>query len=285
MENLLKSIFVAIFPMMALFGLYLGMEQILIGNPDRIAIGISLTSITIILFFGGLFVVSQARTKRYLPVYTSIIVLGYILSLSTLLYHPTPTFKLIIASLILISWFLYVYWYSVLDRRSETQFVKGDQIPDLLLEDIDHKPISLRSFIGNPTIFMFYRGNWCPLCMAQIKEIARQYKELEQLGVNMVFISPQPNKFSSSLANKYDLGFHFLTDIHHEAAKHLGIYSKNGLPAGFQLLGYDSDTVLPTVIITNSNGKIVFNEVADNYRVRPEPETFLKVIRKLEDRK
>jgi peroxiredoxin len=115
--------------------------------------------------------------------------------------------------------------------------------------------------------------------MAQIKEIAKQYKELEDLGVNIVLISPQPHKFSRSLANRYNLGFHFLTDIDHKAAKQFGIFSKNGLPAGFQILGYESDTVLPTIIITDKEGKIIYNEVADNYRVRPEPETFLKIIR------
>ena len=35
---------------------------------------------------------------------------------------------------------------------------------------------------------------------------------------------------------------------------------------------------LPTVIITDAKGKIVFADLTDNYRVRPEPETFLKVI-------
>ncbi len=43
-------------------------------------------------------------------------------------------------------------------------------------------------------------------------------------------------------------------------------------------MGYDSDTVLPTVIITDEKGKIIFVDLTDNYRVRPEPETFLQII-------
>jgi len=54
--------------------------------------------------------------------------------------------------------------------------------------------------------------------------------------------------------------------------------SENGLPFGFQVLGYDSDTVMPTIIITDKNGKILFADLTDNYRVRPEPSTFLKVL-------
>jgi len=47
---------------------------------------------------------------------------------------------------------------------------------------------------------------------------------------------------------------------------------------GLQALGYDSDTVMPTVVMTNSAGKIIFADLTDNYRVRPEPEDFLRVF-------
>ena len=46
-----------------------------------------------------------------------------------------------------------------------------------------------------------------------------------------------------------------------------------------ELLGYDPDTVLPTVIITDASGKIIFVDLTDNYRVRPEPETFIQVLK------
>jgi len=34
------------------------------------------------------------------------------------------------------------------------------------------------SFIGKPTLMIFFRGTWCTLCMAQIKEVVLQYKEI-----------------------------------------------------------------------------------------------------------
>ena len=37
---------------------------------------------------------------------------------------------------------------------------------------------------------------------------------------------------------------------------------------------------MPTVVITDANGKIIFRDLTDNYRVRPEPETFLKILDK-----
>ena len=44
---------------------------------------------------------------------------------------------------------------------------------------------------------------------------------------------------------------------------------------GFQALGYDSDTVQPTVLITAAGGNLLFADQTDNYRVRPEPDVFL----------
>jgi len=45
-----------------------------------------------------------------------------------------------------------------------------------------------------------------------------------------------------------------------------------------QALGYDTDTVMPTIVITDKKGTILFADLTDNYRVRPEPETFFKVL-------
>jgi len=36
---------------------------------------------------------------------------------------------------------------------------------------------------------------------------------------------------------------------------------------------------MPTVIITDEGGKILYSDATDNYRVRPEPELFLNVLR------
>jgi len=36
---------------------------------------------------------------------------------------------------------------------------------------------------------------------------------------------------------------------------------------------------MPTVIITDEDGKFLFSDETDNYRVRPEPELFLEILR------
>jgi peroxiredoxin len=173
---------------------------------------------------------------------------------------------------------IYDYWYSSFDRAASLLRV-GDILPEFELKDVAGASVTSSSMSDRPTVWIFYRGNWCPLCMAQIKEIVAQYQELEELGVRVALVSPQPHRFSQALARKFDVAFEYLTDEKNRAAKVLGIAHLHGLPAGMQALGYDSDTVLPTVIITGESGKILWVHETDNYRVRPEPETYLEVLR------
>ncbi len=279
MKNISKSIFISIFPVIALYFMIDSVIHLINHGISYRYIGRLLIAISIVSFFSLLFLKPIARTDANLKAYTLPIGIGFMTSLifggiiENDLNGSLPSVVLFFA------WVLYIKWYSKFeDRKSNIHIVVGKSLPEFILEDIEKNKVHISKFIGNPSILLFYRGNWCPLCMAQIKEIAAQYKELEKRNVNIIFISPQPHSHTKSLSKKFDLNFNFLVDNGNKVAKQLDLFSKNGLPMGFQTLGYDSDTVLPTVIITDASGKIIFADLTDNYRVRPEPETFLKIL-------
>ncbi len=102
------------------------------------------------------------------------------------------------------------------------------------------------------------------------------------MGLSVVLISPQSAAKSQNLANKFDLPMTFLRDRGNIAAKQLGILHQWGTPMGMQVLGYDSDTVMPTVILTDERGTIVYSDQTDNYRVRPEPGIFEALLKTTE---
>ena len=174
---------------------------------------------------------------------------------------------------------VYAYWYSGFSRGPSSKLRTGQTLPELNVKDATGRPISSTAFLDKPTIWVFYRGNWCPLCMAQIKELVDQYKQLQALGVRVALISPQPHKNTMNLAEKFDVPFDFLTDEGNRAARTLGIENPHGLPMGMQMMGYDSETVLPTVVITGAGGQILWAHETDNYRIRPEPDVYLAVLR------
>ncbi len=175
-------------------------------------------------------------------------------------------------------WLVYVFWYSRLDREESALLTVGQKLPAFDLREVDGTVVPSASFEGRSTLLMFYRGNWCPLCMAQIKEIAAGYRELADRGVEVVLVSPQSEAHTASLAARFDAPFRFLVDRDLAAAKKLKIAAPGGTPMGMQLFGYEWDTVLPTVVITDAEGTILFADQTDNYRHRPEPETFLRVF-------
>jgi len=116
--------------------------------------------------------------------------------------------------------------------------------------------------------------------MAQIKELASRYKDISALGVRVALISPQPHSNTEASAKKFGVEFDFITDEDNAAARTLGIAQAHGLPMGMQMMGYDSETVLPTVVITDKNGKVIWTHETDNYRIRPEPDVYLDVLRR-----
>jgi peroxiredoxin len=179
----------------------------------------------------------------------------------------------------LVAFLVYDYWYSSFPKRHSNALAVGQALPEFELLNTAGDVIASNALTDKPTVWIFYRGNWCPLCMAQVKEIAAQYRELDELGVRVALVSPQPHRYTRGLAKKFDVSFDFLTDTGNRAARKLGIAHAFGVPMGMQALGYASDTVMPTVIITAAGGKILWVDETDNYRVRPEPETYLGVLR------
>lgn len=279
MKNILKSVFISSFIMYAVFSVIQSAIHLINHGFSYRYIGRLIVSFTIaFLFIKAMTLHDTARTSANLWFRTTIITIGFLISvIGGGIYKNNEIMGSSPSLILLFGWLIYVFWYSRFDKRTQS-FKVGSFLPEFELEDTSKNKVYSKSFLGNPTIMMFYRGNWCPLCMAQIKEVSSQYKDLEKRGVTMVLISPQPHHFSKSLAKKYNVNFRFLVDIDNKVAKQLEVFHKNGLPLGMQMLGYKNDTVMPTIVITDTKGKIIFADLTDNYRVRPEPETFFRIL-------
>ena len=174
---------------------------------------------------------------------------------------------------------LYVFWYSRFGRIESGQLVVGSRLPEFCLPDLEGNEVGSADLLGSPALLLFYRGNWCPFCMAQIREIVGRYREMNDLGIKVALISPQPDKHTRNLAGMHDVPFHFLIDKENKLAESWRIAIDNGVPVGI-MGGYAQNTVMPTVVVTNANGTIVFSDQTDNYRVRPEPDVFLAILRR-----
>jgi peroxiredoxin len=234
------------------------------------------------LYFVGIFVLKRPRNLTHQMGYSLVIVSGVLVFLYGIIANRIfpGMLNLILIALVPIGWWVYIYVYSVFGRKKSNTLKTGNRLTELFFEDVSGNPVSSNSFSGRYAVLLFYRGNWCPFCMAQIKEMTQYYEQLKELNTEVYLISPQKLSYSQNLARKFSIDMHFLRDTGNKAAGILGIIHENGTPVGFDMLGYERDTVLPTIIILNTNGKIIYTDQTNNYRIRPEPEEFIDLIHK-----
>jgi peroxiredoxin len=229
-------------------------------------------------FMGWMVASGAARTGARLPGLLAVSGGGVLVAVLGAAFGSTPGVALPVAYALLGlgSQLLYVFWYSRLDRTPSEALRVGASLPELLLEDEHGRAVSSKALLGSPAVLLFYRGNWCPLCMAQIRELSEQYKELAARGAKVVLVSPQSHAQTRELAARFRVPFHFLVDPRGRAARQLGILHEAGVPLGMR--GYDPDTVFPTAVVTDAAGRILLADQTDNYRVRPEPATFVAAL-------
>ena len=270
--NLLKSIYISTFvTWLTLVSVY-ALIQIARGTEPLLSwVGLALAAFAPLAFFIKAFLFKSPRTPRHPVGYSSLSGLGLVITIAiSYRYGQAAGAIHIWAGVTLLAWLVYLRWYSVF-RSRDTQLLKvGSQLPEFPLQSLDGTTVSSRSLMSSPHLLLFYRGNWCPFCTAQIEELAASYQRLEKMGLTVVLISPQPAEKNQQLAARFQIPMIFMTHPDGLAAKQLGILHEWGTPTGLQILGYESDSVLPTMLLTDAEGYIIYSDQTDNYRVRPE---------------
>lgn len=173
----------------------------------------------------------------------------------------------------------YTLWYSRQHRPSPTVRV-GEPLPAFPLQSVDGEEVGSAALTHQPHVILFYRGSWCPFCVAQITAIASQYRELSDRGVRVALISSRRAEETEQLSARFDAPMDFYVDGGGAAAAVLDIVQQGGTPVTFAGGAGDAgdDTVVPTVIITRADGTVAWIHHSDDHRVRPEPSLYLEVI-------
>ena len=212
-----------------------------------------------------------ARTSSHLTPVQIVTIIGVMLAVS-----DPWALSVALLGFFCLQW--YVFVYSKYGRRKSSAIVVGEKLADLVFQTLDGACTSTRDFLGSKTLLVFFRGNWCPLCMAQLREVRARADRLAAAGVETKFISNQSLERSRQLAEKLDLPDHFqiLHDHNLQAARALGIEDLGGTPPGQK--DYPADTVMATVIALDADGRALFSDETNNYRVRPHPDAFIPVL-------
>ncbi|MFT4526848.1 MAG: peroxiredoxin [Bacteroidia bacterium] len=276
--NSLKQFFISAYVTYCVVVTGFGVMSLSNGGDFSIWLAVSVATALPVIYFAWLYLSSVPRTSPGLVGVTGGIFMVTMYSVYTSYNSGVASPLPLLALFSLVGWATYVGWYSHLGDRNEAKLKVGKKLPKMELENYAGDKVSSEDWKEESSLILFYRGNWCPICTAQVQELIEYEDRFEGLGVKMRFVSPQSHKKSESFAKRTGMKADFLVDPKNSVAEKLGILHKGGLPFGFQVLGYDSDVPKPTIIITDSAGKIKFLDLTENYRLRPTPGDLLTAI-------
>ncbi|MEO5920453.1 MAG: peroxiredoxin family protein [Pseudolysinimonas sp.] len=233
-------------------------------------LGVPLAWLPVLGYFGYLLLARPStHTRNLWPLY-AVALVGVALAV------PAGAVAVVVALPGLAAILIYSYLYS--RQHTPVDGLKvNDPLPDFPLQRTDGTATSSADLTDRPYVIMFYRGNWCPFCMVQVRELAEQYRELERRGVGVALISAQRAADTAALATKFEIPMQFYVDADGAAARALDLVQVGGTPAIYSA-GTNGDTTVPTVIITDGQGKVLWVDSSDNHRIRPEPAAFFEIL-------
>lgn len=150
----------------------------------------------------------------------------------------------------------------------------GETLPNADLVDNTGKSVELKDIISEkPTVLVFYRGGWCPYCNKQLAALATTTDEIVKLGYQVVAVSPDHYEGLKSTEEKNEVNYKVYSDPGAKLIQEVGIGFKTGEGTKSYIVKktkMDATEILPvpTVMILNKKGDILFEYVSPNYKTR-----------------
>ena len=178
MNNKLKALYMLMLPMLLMMIIGIAIYKMITTQFDFAWLAAAMTAMPLLMFLMKTMIFkSSPRTHKILPVHSSTVIMGLIAALILYAFadkfnSPQNTMALLLAELGFMLHVLYVFWYTPLQRAIQNNLLIGKKLPDFTTYK-NNIEVPSSSFKGFSTVIIFYRGNWCPFCMAQIKELAQ----------------------------------------------------------------------------------------------------------------
>jgi len=167
----------------------------------------------------------------------------------------------------------------------------GSATPSVTVKDPSGKDIDLAEFLmEKPTVLVFYRGSWCPYCMKNLASLQKLLPELEKQGYRLAALTQDSPEINTKTMAKHKLGFTILSDGDMAAADAFGLVfkvdpetTKRYVEYGIDLVGLYGRTepvmAVPGVFIFNEKGKLRFQYVNPDYRIRLALEILMAAVK------
>lgn len=169
----------------------------------------------------------------------------------------------------------------------------GQPAPEVALQQTDGEAVELASlYEQQPVVLVFFRGGWCPICTRHTQALIKSYPRIQELGAELVGISPDSPATSKENVIGNSIPFPILSDAKLEAARRFGLafsvdqqtlkrYKGFGIDLK-EASGQDHQSLpVPAVYIVDKSGEIVFAHSNPDYRQRLDVEKIVAEVRGL----
>jgi peroxiredoxin len=147
----------------------------------------------------------------------------------------------------------------------------GSPAPDFAATDADGQEFRLSEHAGSPILLKFFRGSWCPYCVAELAQLNGVAKDFAALGVSLVAVSSDRVDELQSLKQKYGWAITLLADPSLAVHRLYNVQHRNFTPKR----GPFREIAIPTTVLIGADGRVAWLEQASDFRVRPQADDVL----------
>jgi len=183
-----------------------------------------------------------------------------------------------LVAVLLVAGGAYLYYRTHGARPVPAQLRPGKPLPEFEALDESGKRLNSRYLRGTPVVMIFVRGNWCPFCSRQVRNLTGYYKEIVDLGAKLIFVTPKPQETTKRVAEFFDVELEFWLDESLSATREFGLLLESAVPKDFYP-EYGSDTTWPTSLVIDAEGIIRYVEMSKHIIDRPNPKALLSELR------
>lgn len=131
-----------------------------------------------------------------------------------------------------------------------THLKEGDKAPAIHAKDENGNPISLDDFKGKKKILYFYPKDNTPGCTANACNFRDNFKELTDMGYQIIGVSSQGEKSHQKFIEKYSLPFPLIAD------EDLKVHNDYGVWGLKKFMGREYDGTHRTTFLIDENNVI-----------------------------
>lgn len=225
-------------------------------------------------------------SKRYLAIilYSAFLLACFMATISIALAQPTPTTEVP---------------EEFLGKTSNTVTLESIA-PDFALPNADGEMRKLSELLQNgPVILTFYRGGWCPYCNDQLYALQQILPEFEELGAQLVAVSPEKPESAQDTALKDGLTFEVLSDegnkvsrlydllwtVPQNQRKEFSSWLKGTTGKTLaEFNGVDNfELPIPATFVIAADGTVVYIFKDTDYKKRAKPDDILKALEEISE--